>query len=213
MDNATVRIAAGLRLGAPFAQLHVCVCGSMVTVDGHHGLSFPTDLVDFRHNQINELLCRAFVSACTLATREPHSLCTNTGKRPDGVTQVPWKRGRCLAWDATCPDTYAQSHIQSSNIQAGSAASAAELRKALKYSDIIAGVDFIPFVIETSGVWGQQALSLVNDTGRQIAAVTHEPRSTTYLRQRISVAVQRGNAFCILGTFKLVGDDNQKLDS
>jgi hypothetical protein len=61
--------------------------------------------------------------------------------------------------------------------------------------------DFIPFVIETSGVWGQQALSLVKDIGRQIAAVTHEPHSTTVLRQRTLVAVQRGNAFCILGTF------------
>jgi hypothetical protein len=161
-----------------------------------------------RHNQIN---CRAFVSSGTLATREPHSLCTNNGKRPDGVTQVPWKRGRCLAWYATCPDTYALSHVQSSSIQAGSAASATELRKALKYSGIIAGVDFIPFVIETSGVWGQQALSLVKDIGLQIVA--HEPRSTNFMRQRISVAVQRGNACCILGTFKFVGDDNQKLNS
>jgi hypothetical protein len=48
------------------------------------------------------------------------------------------------------------------------------------YSDIIAGFDFIHFVIETSGVWGQQALSLVKDIGRQIAAVTHELRSTTF---------------------------------
>jgi hypothetical protein len=109
---------------------------------------------------------------------------------------VPWKRGRCLAWDATCPDTYAQSHVQSSSIQAGSAA---ELRKALKYSDIIAGVGFIPFVIDTSGVWGQQALSLAKDIGRQIAAVTHQLRSTTFLRRRISVAVQRGNAFFLIG--------------
>jgi len=37
----------------------------------------------------------------TLSTRELHSLCTTDGKRPDGVTLVPWKRGRCL--DATCP--------------------------------------------------------------------------------------------------------------
>jgi hypothetical protein len=33
MDNATVRIAAGLRLGAPIVRPHVCVCGKMVTVD------------------------------------------------------------------------------------------------------------------------------------------------------------------------------------
>ena len=39
MDNATVRIAVGLRLGAPIVRTHVCVCATMVTVDGHHGLS------------------------------------------------------------------------------------------------------------------------------------------------------------------------------
>jgi hypothetical protein len=133
MDNATVRIAAGLHLGALVVQPHVCVCGPVVTVDGHLGLSCRHGSGRFsRHNQINELLCRAFVSGGTLATREPHSLSTNTGKRPDGVTHVPWKRGRCLTWDATCPDTYALSHVQSSSIQVGSAASAAELRKALQ---------------------------------------------------------------------------------
>jgi hypothetical protein len=64
MDNATVHIAAGLRLGAPVVQLHVCVCGSMVTVDGHHGLSCRHGSGRFSEcNLINELLCRAFVSA------------------------------------------------------------------------------------------------------------------------------------------------------
>ena len=90
---------------------------------------------------------------------------------------------------------------------AGSAASAAELSKNTKYSDIIAGVDFVPFVIETSGVWGEQAVILVKEIGRRIAEVTHEPRSTSFLRQRLSVAVQRGNAFCILGTLHSVDDD------
>jgi hypothetical protein len=80
MDNAAVRIAARLRLGALVAQPHVCVCGSMVTVDGHHSLSCCYGYGQFsRHNQINELVCRAFVSAGTLATRETHSLCTNNG--------------------------------------------------------------------------------------------------------------------------------------
>jgi len=63
--------------------------------------------------------------------------------RPDGVTLVPWKRGRCLAWDATCPDTYAQSAIHGSGVQAGSAVRKAEVNKSRKYTDIIAGVDFI----------------------------------------------------------------------
>jgi len=205
MDNETIRIAAGFRLGAPIVRPHVCVCGATVAVDGHHGLSCRRGSGRHcRHNQLNDLLCRAFTSTGTLATREPHSLCTSGGKRPDGVTQVPWKRGRCLAWDATCPNTFAQSYIQDSSTLAGSAASAAELNKIAKYTDIIAGVDFIPFVIETSGVWGEQAMSLVKELGRRMAEVNKEPRSTMFLRQRLSVAVQRGNAACILGTLRPV---------
>lgn len=211
MDNATIRIATGLRLGAPVVRPHVCVCGMTVTVDGHHGLSCRHGSGRHsRHNQVNDLLARAFISTGTLTTREPHSLCTNSGKRPDGVTQVPWRRGRCLAWDATCPDTFAVSHVQSSSTHAGSAAAAAESKKIQKYADIINGVDFVPVAIETSGVWGQQALELVSDIGRRIAAVTHESRSTMFLRQRLSVAVQRGNACCILGTFRSEHDDSQQ---
>ena len=205
MDNATVRIAAGLRLGAPIVRPHVCVCGKMVTVDGLHGLSCRHGSGRHsRHNQVNDLLCRAFVSTGTLATREPHSLCTRDGKRPDGVTQVPWRKGRCIAWDATrfCPDTLAQSHVQACSSLAGSAAAVAEQKKSQKYADIISGVDFAPFAIETSGVWGSSALNLVAELGRRLAEVTHEPRSTMFLRQRLSVAVQRGNAYCVLGTLR-----------
>ena len=151
MDNASVRIAAGLRLGAPIVRSHVCVCGETVTVDGHHGLScrFGSGRHS-RHNQVIDVLCHAFIKSSTLATREPHSLCTCNVKRPDGGTQVPWSRGRCLAWDATCPDTFAESHVLASSTRAGSAAATTEAMKSQKYADITAGVDFIPIVIETS---------------------------------------------------------------
>ena len=202
MDNVTIRIAAGLRLGAPIVHPHACTgCSAQVTVYGHHGLSCRHGSGRHsRHNQVNELLCRAFISTGTLATREPQSLCTTDGKRPDGVTQVPWSRGRCLAWDVTCPDTFAASNISASSDEAGSAAAAAETKKHRKYSDIITGVDFVPVAIETSGVWGEQAMKLVKEVGRRITAATHDKRSTAFLRQRLSVGVQRGNAFCVLGT-------------
>ena len=203
LDNATVRIAAGLRLGAPIVRPHVCVCGKAVAVNGHHGLScrFGSGRHS-RHNQVNDVICRAFIKSGTLATREPQSLCTGSGKRPDGVTQVPWSRGRCLAWDATCPNTFAESHALINSNRAGSAAAAAEAAKSQKYADITAGVDFTPVAIETSGTWGEQAIELVKEIGRRIALTTHEPRSTVFLRQRLSVAVQRGNAFCVMGTFR-----------
>jgi len=92
--------------------------------------------------------------------------------------------------------------MHANSVQAGSAAAVAESRKVAKYADIISGVDFVPVTIETSGVWGEQALGLIQDLRRRIAAVTHEPRSTLFLRQRLSVAVQHGNANCVLETLQ-----------
>ena len=65
-----------------------------------------------------------------------------------------------------------------------------------------ASISYQYVAIETSGTWGEQASDLVREIGRRIAAVEHEPRFTVFLRQRISVAIQRGNAFCIMGTFR-----------
>jgi len=62
--------------------------------------------------------------------------------------------------------------------------------------------DFCPFVVETLGVWGPEAASLVSELGRRIAVITGEPRSASFLRQRIDVALQRGNAASIMGTLQ-----------
>ena len=78
---------------------------------------------------------RVFSSASVLATRKPLDLCPN-GKHLDGITTVPWQRGRCLAWDATYPDKFAPSHIQASSIEAGAVAAEAETKKRSKYADL-----------------------------------------------------------------------------
>jgi len=82
--------------------------------------------------------------------------------------------------------THSQSYVQASSIQACSEA-AAEGKKIRKYSDIFSGVEFIPFAIETSGVWREHALELETEIGLRKAAVPkvhHDSPST---------AVQRGN--------------------
>ena len=86
----------------------------------------------------------------------------------DGVTTVPWKNGRYLAWDAIWPDTFANSHIHISSVSAGSAAKTAEDKKRAKYSDLTAGIDFVPIAIESTGVWGEQGFELVRELDRQL---------------------------------------------
>ena len=62
-----------------------------------------------------------------------------------------------------------------------------------------------------SGAHRPHGPNLISEIGRRIADVTHEPRSTVFLRQRISVAVQRGvNAACINGTLTLRVSITQK---
>ena len=102
-------------------------------------------------------------------------------------------------WDATCPDTFAPSYSSNATSEAGFVAASAEEREA-KYSSLGALHCFTPVAIETSGVFGPKSLLFVHELGRRIARVTGEVKSTNYLVQRLSVAVQRGNSAAVLGT-------------
>ncbi|GAU88059.1 hypothetical protein RvY_00826 [Ramazzottius varieornatus] len=53
-------------------------------------------------------------------------------RRPDGMTQVPWKNGNELVWDVTVVDTLALTNFAMSTVKAGFAADAAEKRKITK---------------------------------------------------------------------------------
>ena len=56
------------------------------------------------------------------------------GKRPDGLTIVPWKEGKPLTWDVTVVCTTAESYVEESAKDAGSAGELAAIRKSDKYS-------------------------------------------------------------------------------
>ena len=54
--------------------------------------------------------------------------------------------------------------------------------------------------IETLGAIGPKSLALLKDLGRRIRSELGEPKSTEYLLQRLSVAVQRGNSISVLAS-------------
>ena len=72
--------------------------------------------------------------------------------------------------------------------------------KRLKYAGLGPGYSFHPVAIETLGAWGKDAQGLVSELGGRLAAVTGDPRSLAFLRQRLGIAMQRGNAAAIRGT-------------
>merc|ERR1712173_440537 len=84
--------------------------------------------------------------------------------------------------------------------EAGKVASEKEDNKIRKYQSLANQFDMIPVCVETLGPWGPNGKQLIQEIGKKIREETHEPRSTSFLFQAISVAVQRGNAASILGT-------------
>ena len=76
-----------------------------------------------------------------------------------------------LVWDATCPNTYAPLHLALAAREAGAVAIQAEQRKTEKYAHLSASHHFVPFTIETSGVFRPEALSLLEDIGMWDLAV------------------------------------------
>ena len=131
---------------------------------------------------------------------EPAGVSRNDGKRPDGVYIFPWKKGKLLCWDYTCSDTLAPSHLNSSSRAAAKVAENAENIKFTKYSSLERDYEVTPVCVETLGPWGPSGLAFIHEVGRRMRERTGEERSTLYLMQSISVAVQRGNAASVLGT-------------
>ena len=209
LDDDAVRIAVSLRLGADICQPHTCCCGTQVDARGSHALSCKRSSGRLiRHNHLNDIIHRSLNRAGIPATREPHGLLRVDGKRPDGLTLVPWREGRCLVWDVTVADTTAASYLTATSTLAGSAAESASVRKEAKYAELFNRFHFFPIAIESHGPRSIKATSFLSDLGRRITMSTSDARETSFLFQRISVTLQRLNAVCVSDTFRdlLVND-------
>ena len=83
-------------------------------------------------------------------TKEPSGLViSGSGKRPDGVTLIPWKNGKYVAWDVTIATTLAESYLSASSSLSGSAAEMIAARKVVKYRGLPTHYNFIPLAFES----------------------------------------------------------------
>jgi len=113
------------------------------------------------------------------ATKEPTGLSRSDGRRPDGMTLIPWQNGKALTWDVTVATTLADSYINASARSAGAAAELAATRKITKYCNLPAAYMFQPIALETLGA--------IN--------------SSTGEFQRLSIVLQRYNAILLHESF------------
>jgi len=64
-----------------------------------------------RHHVFNDIIWRAVGAAGIPAVKEPSGLDRQDGKRPDGLTLIPWHGGRSLVWDVTVVSPLAASYV------------------------------------------------------------------------------------------------------
>jgi len=146
-----------------------------------------------RHHILNDIIWRAFGAAGIPAIRESSGLDIQDGKRPDGLTLIPWPGGRPLIWDVTVVSPLAASYVDKAATNAGTVADMAATRKTEKYSSLSFTYLFEPIAVENLGAFSSSTLNVLSDLGRRINDNSGDARETAHLFQRISVAIQRFN--------------------
>ena len=143
----------------------------------------------------NDVIRESLRSGYIPSTLEPTGLMRNDGRHPDGVTMLPWSRGRYLAWDFTCVQRLATSHLSKGRQESSSVATAKEAIKRQHCNDIPSCYTLEPVAIETLG---DSSSDFLRKLAKRILEQTGEKCFFAWLRQHLSIAVQRENATCIL---------------
>lgn len=138
MNDDTVTIPVGMYLGAASCHLHPCQqCRMPIDETAVHGLSCrKSQGYHPLHHMINDIICTLLTTTGVPCQLEPHCLSRSDGKRPDGVTLLPWRNGRPLIWDVTRSDTSAPSYSSLASNRTGGVADQAEVHKAVQPSQI-----------------------------------------------------------------------------
>ncbi len=93
-------------------------------------------------------------------------------------------------------------HTHPLKLQSGGApskaAELAEAQKKNKYSTFSFSHHFTPVAIESLGPWGPETNIFFNEVGKRQKEIFKSNVAGAYLRQRISLELQRGNAHCVL---------------
>ena len=200
LSNEQLRIAVCLRLGANVFLQHTCVCGAESDSKGNHALCCKLQRGRIaRHTLCNDIILRALNSTGTPSQTEPPGLSRTDGKRPDGVSLIPWSHGKSVIWDFTCAHRLATSLRHLASEPGASIAAYREGLKAQKYKELAIqnSLIFHPVSCETLGGFGPESIDFIQEIGAKIAAKTGDKRASAFLRQRLGIAIQIGNAVAI----------------
>jgi len=197
-------VAVGMRLRMNICAPRLCRCGAQVDACGTHSLVCKqAPGRGARHHVLNDVVGRAFALAGFPVSKEPADLSRVDGKRPDGMTLIPWQAGKPVVWDVTVICTTTDSYVEASARESGATAEIAATCKEAKYSNLPSQYTFYLIAIETHGPLNETALDILCELGRRITAWSGHDREGFFLFQRLSVCVQRFNAVLLHDGFSM----------
>ena len=203
LDSRSFGAALGYRLGIPLLSAGDCrapTCSSPQDEFGDHALHCRDDhgLKGGRHDRIRDVIFRVAQHASLNPRKEMPGLIPNSLSRPADVFVENWVDGRKVAFDVSVTSPTQEATVLQAANRPGAAIDA---RKASKnrahFADCRAqGIFFQPLVVESFGGWDRDALLFLKELGRQDARRWGKDpaQEIRYFFQRLSVALQRGNA-------------------
>ncbi|KAL5502223.1 hypothetical protein EMCRGX_G008962 [Ephydatia muelleri] len=122
--------------------------------------------------------------------------------RPADILLPNWEFGKPAALDFTITSALNPSTLNEASVMAGSAASAAEVRKHVANDEKCSRLGWvcIPLSVETYGCWGEEAGRCLDRLATRIATRTGCPKSSAVsgLYGRLSIGLIRANARALL---------------
>ena len=180
-------VRIGLRLGANICVAHTCHCGKRVEQDDLHGFSCTKSAGRYsRHATLNFLIKQTLGSLDLPLMLEPRGLYRTDGKRPDGVTMIPWEMGKQVLWDVTIVDALAPSRLNKGSLcRPGTTATEAEARKIEKYCELINnGYIFQQMALEVQGSFVKSNEIFITRLCKMLCRSHDDQRDDSFLRQQ-----------------------------
>ena len=155
-----------------------------------------------RHDRIRDRIFNVAQHGSLNPRKEMPGLIPGTLSRPADVYIDNWVDGRKIAFDVSVTSPTQEAVVLQA---AARPAAAIEARKTTKIRTHFAncqaeGIFFQPLVVETFGGWDRDALAFLKEMGRQDARRWGKDPALEikYFFQRLSVALQRGNAALLI---------------
>ena len=171
---------------------------------GDHALHCRDDrgLKGGRHDRIRDVIFKSAQHASLSPLKEMPGLIPGSLSRPANVYVGNWVDGRKVAFDVSVTSPTQEAILFQA---ADRPAAAIEARKQSKmrahFSNCQSqGIFFQPLVVESFGGWDFDALKFLKEIGRQDARRWGKDSAMEikYFFQRLSVALQRGNAALLI---------------